>query len=368
MAFDDVRTLPLRVPRISGEALDSWLEAVAARHEVALGDILDRCGLRYEWTSAPAPAQCERICLATGIDAAALDAMTVRCFGIFSHDEPGNSRRRRALWLRTTGSRFCSRCLADAGGRWQLAWRLNWTYLCPRHRVLLADACSRCAQPQRLSPMSRALIPRLGECTGPRLCRAQHPQLRCGTTLGIQPSVVVDAAHPFVAAQKPIQDLLSGRYADFALYEPRPPQPWEVLHDLRLLIQWLIAAASQERLLTEIPVHNTVMSDSVQSPPGYYDTVRAAADPKSQTTAAATILALSVLDKPNVGDAADRLRILMSTSLRIRLGNPVTGPLRDAATLARRTFGAQNRLRVRLARAQARVVPSPMPAAHCTAR
>ena len=32
------RTLPLRVPIVAGEALDSWLEALARRHQVTVGD------------------------------------------------------------------------------------------------------------------------------------------------------------------------------------------------------------------------------------------------------------------------------------------------------------------------------------------
>ena len=46
-----VRTLPIRVAPILGEALDSWLEAIAHRTHTAFGDVLSAVGLartRYD--------------------------------------------------------------------------------------------------------------------------------------------------------------------------------------------------------------------------------------------------------------------------------------------------------------------------------
>ena len=40
-----VRSLPIRVPPHPGEGLDSYLEALAARHHAAWGDVLDAVGL-----------------------------------------------------------------------------------------------------------------------------------------------------------------------------------------------------------------------------------------------------------------------------------------------------------------------------------
>ena len=38
------RTLPLRVPIVPGEALDSWLEALARRHQVTVGMLTTALG------------------------------------------------------------------------------------------------------------------------------------------------------------------------------------------------------------------------------------------------------------------------------------------------------------------------------------
>ena len=40
-----VRSLPIRVSPYPGEGLDSYLEALAARHHAAWGDVLDAVGL-----------------------------------------------------------------------------------------------------------------------------------------------------------------------------------------------------------------------------------------------------------------------------------------------------------------------------------
>ena len=40
------RTLPLRVPIMAGEALDSWLEALARRSQVTVGTLVTALGWR----------------------------------------------------------------------------------------------------------------------------------------------------------------------------------------------------------------------------------------------------------------------------------------------------------------------------------
>ena len=40
-----IRTLPIRLTPIAGEALDSWLEGIAHRTHTAFGDVLSAVGL-----------------------------------------------------------------------------------------------------------------------------------------------------------------------------------------------------------------------------------------------------------------------------------------------------------------------------------
>ena len=50
-----VRTLPIRVAPIDGEALDSWLEAIAARTHTAFGDVLSAVASLAPGTTGSAP-------------------------------------------------------------------------------------------------------------------------------------------------------------------------------------------------------------------------------------------------------------------------------------------------------------------------
>ena len=84
MAARMVRTLPLRLAPIAGEALDSWVEATAHNHGVtwaelrtALGAALPATRYPSTWLARLTDKQASTISLATGIDASALRAMTL---------------------------------------------------------------------------------------------------------------------------------------------------------------------------------------------------------------------------------------------------------------------------------------------------
>ncbi len=78
---------------------------------------------------------------------------------------PGQRRVHRQLVWGRAGSRFCPACQAGSGGRWQLAWRLGWSFACTRHHVLLADRCPACLRTPRLRAHPRRDVPRLGLCS-----------------------------------------------------------------------------------------------------------------------------------------------------------------------------------------------------------
>ena len=52
-AIVGVRTLPLLVAPVGGEALDSWLEAIADRYTIPLGEVMSRCGIRPTEAARP---------------------------------------------------------------------------------------------------------------------------------------------------------------------------------------------------------------------------------------------------------------------------------------------------------------------------
>ena len=135
------RTLPLRVPPVPGEAIDSWLEALARRHQVTVGTLVTALGWHMPGSPgglvAGIPAQVlRRLEHQAGLPAGRLDG------AVLDRYLPLGPVRRR-------GSRYCPSCLAERDGRWLLAWRLGWVFACTAHGVLLCDTCPACGQVPR---------------------------------------------------------------------------------------------------------------------------------------------------------------------------------------------------------------------------
>ncbi|MCX5497929.1 TniQ family protein [Streptomyces sp. NBC_00053] len=142
------RTLPIRLPPIPGEALDSWLGAIMHRSSIDLRDLLIAAGTPFptrldhapDYTTYLTAEEADRLARITGIDTDLLHAMTLRRYdgsALALHDTRRVVRRVR-LWGRGVGSRYCPRCLAEGGGRWPLRWRLTWSIACTATRC-----CSR---------------------------------------------------------------------------------------------------------------------------------------------------------------------------------------------------------------------------------
>ncbi|MEY9997124.1 hypothetical protein ABIE67_009156 [Streptomyces sp. V4I8] len=156
------RTLPIRYAPVAGEALDSWLEFLAARLHCRFADVLRSLGLPLRdaalakpmlprWAVLATAEEIAGITAASGVAEDVLAAMTLRRFDGHAVVIQPDQRRveRRLLWGRA-GSRYCPACLADSGGRWQVTWRLGWSFACTRHQVLLADRCPACRRIPRV--------------------------------------------------------------------------------------------------------------------------------------------------------------------------------------------------------------------------
>ncbi|WP_224295237.1 MULTISPECIES: TniQ family protein [Streptomyces] len=187
------RSLPIRYAPYPGEALDSWMEAVAARLNCPFTDVLSALGLPNRdpaaaalvlprWTTLATPDELTAITEATGVPVDVLAAMTLQPYDGHAVVIVAGQRRvhRQLLWGRP-GSRFCPACLEETGGRWQVTWRLGWSFACTRHHVLLADRCPACLRSPRLRSQPRREVPRPGLCSsaspggGPRPGRCHHP-------------------------------------------------------------------------------------------------------------------------------------------------------------------------------------------------
>ena len=220
------RTLPLRVPPVPGEALDSWLEALARRHQVTVGTLVTALGWHMPGSPgglvAGIPAQVlRRLEHQAGLPAGRLDG------AVLDRYLPLAAARRR-------GSRYCPSCLAGRDGRWLLAWRLGWTFACTTHGVLLCDTCPSCGQAPR-GRAGRAGLNPPGTCAN-TIKRHEY----CGADLRQVIPGRLAPGHPVLAAQHWAGALLT-------LDDTRPGQNGatlqNVLSDLGIIGSWVLRQA-----------------------------------------------------------------------------------------------------------------------------
>ncbi|WP_103529211.1 TniQ family protein [Streptomyces sp. SM12] len=220
------RVLPLRVPLLPGESLDSWLEALARRNGISLRSMLAFLGLRT-------PSYTRR--LYTTLTAGTLRDLEERAGlrpgqldeAVLAPDFPFGP-------MQAPGSRYCPRCLAEREGRWLLTWWLPWTFACTTHHLLLHDGCPACDALPRLKTPTRSHDFPAGICTT-RASRGADP---CGADLTSATSTPLPAGHPLLDTQQWLHGL-------------SPDQAATVSSDLLALAAWLA------RCLTEADLDST---------------------------------------------------------------------------------------------------------------
>jgi hypothetical protein len=159
--------IPIRLPPLPGEAIDSWLEAYARRLHVTVTELLAAAGLTWDqaltingqrpWLHGLDPPALAALSETTGISPDDLAGMTLAAYdgtGL-TGAASGNGTRRARWWRQSAASRYCPRCLAANGGRWMLAWQMPWAFACSRHGDLLADGCPDCNGWQHLRAVPR---------------------------------------------------------------------------------------------------------------------------------------------------------------------------------------------------------------------
>lgn len=367
-----LRTLPVRVPPAAGESLHSWIEALAARYQMTVRELLPALGLPsarasyslVRWISSERLRTLEwQAALPTGrLDDAVLD----RWAGLGLSAPPGQQQPfgRMTLWVKTTGSGFCPRCLENNGGRWALSWYLPWTFACNRHQVLMATECQACGRRPRSGEnrFDHIIDPRLCCHANPGAAAGRHgPGLpRCGAPLAGQPARELGPDHPVAAAQQWVDGILA------AHAEGRPT----VAAGLEVPPQTALAAAAalmryaliQGGNLAAHPVTHLASGPAAQglnlapprpagSPAAAYTAVTA--DPALFGTAAA--LAADVLAAPSLQGAADTLGWMLAGSGEAgqksawpsQLDAAATkSPLIDAIILRHRATGMNPALRL----------------------
>lgn len=247
------RTLPFRVAPVEGEAIDSWLEAVAIRFGTAFGDVAEHVGIPVDylssWVVDLTDDQTEKIAQATASDPAAIRASTLRRFhGLAVSIDLENRRLRNDIpWARlgpTPRSRYCPKCLAHNGGRWHLRWRLSWSFACTEHNRLLVDECPRCHRFQRKFP------PPFGRIPSPGLCSISNKDTTpCGADLTeTTGAITLSADHRIMRAQRRINRMLTAGTADYGIYVLQPVNVQTALRDLATIAARVMVHSRRHRL------------------------------------------------------------------------------------------------------------------------
>jgi hypothetical protein len=326
-----VRTFPIRLAPLPGEALDSWLEALAHRLDVRLGDVLNDLGLAApfksgareqevptDWTIALRDDEAARIAYATGVDSQQLHHMTLMSFDgrALRIDQANRQVSKHVLWGRPRGSRFCPECLADSGGRWPLTWRLGWSFACLTHRRLLADWCPACRRVQRERPFSRRAQPLPGRC-GIRPSRTGELDIPagCGQDLALAETLPLPAGHPALEAQRLILETIESGSASYGPYGGLPTSAVVALADLRAVAGRILADlpagdlprwAPQDLIDAHLsPDHDKDTCREAQVRPGFMSPARAA------SAALAVTAALRVLSQRGIQQAGAVMRELV---------------------------------------------------------
>lgn len=318
-----VRTLPIRISPLPEESLDSWLEALASRADVTWGEILAAvgvCGMHgnsasYLATRATVSVtlgQLRTISHCTDVEPRRLRAMTLQPW-----IKDISWQRPSVAAMRVTGSRFCPICLGERGGRWRVWWRLRWAFACPRHRCLLADACSVCGGPQRTTPPRFNDVPTLGLCAR-RVTRSGETR-RCNALLSDVPAIHLGNGPALVVQHELLRVLRAGHAAD-GIYASSPVPSTTFTRDLRTLGEWMLrygqdrdVAVRISDLLWEqfrLQARTDVMRPLVTSGGARMTCLSPAAD------AALACIAMPVLQSTDTETAAQRMQWLTSSIRR----------------------------------------------------
>lgn len=325
-----MRTLPIRVAPIDGEALDSWLEALAHRNQTCFGDVLTAVGLgaygvdrrTSAWSVSLTPHEAAAITTITGVQLSSLKAMTLDHYAERAvRLNPDTRALSRAFpWCRARGSRFCPTCLKETSGRWQLRWRLGWTFACIKHHCLLADACPQCGAVPRLRPHVTEIVPRPSHCAHPAPNATGRASARCDGPLLATTVTTFDPDHPVMNAQRTVNSILDTTTPDFGVYAIEPVTRTQALSDIRALAGRALAYATPEDLERRIPgdLLTAYRREPRRRPrgsgPARPTTKPGLAAPALAATAAAgVIIALQTLDQADITAASASLRWLISS-------------------------------------------------------
>lgn len=230
MEDHEPRRLALVVAPGEGESLRSWLDRMAVRNRCSAGVMagllalpmggrdLSRPSIRpLAFGIVSTPVGRAAIEAATGVGAEVVRAMHLEAFDgtaldlrdVVVGDEVGVGRVAMREWALFYATRACPPCLSESGGVWLTWWKLGCAAACPRHAVMLIDACPACGMPLRRGHKGRTYRPSLSQAAEALMCLAP---LGRGVQCRLDVSAVAAPPAPegLVAAQQRLLEFAAG--------------------------------------------------------------------------------------------------------------------------------------------------------------
>jgi hypothetical protein len=317
------RTLPIRVAPAEGEALDSYLEALAHRSGAAWGDLIVAVGLGgppmrpgkgiYDWLVRLTESQTLALSHATGVDASCIESMTFAGLLRSLNGATAIAAPVLPLLRSPARSRFCPRCLSDSGGRWQLWWRLRWGFACPQHHCLLADGCPECGRWQRVGPSPSEVTPTPESCSRKTLDPYTSASTRCGGALSSSMMMGLATDHPVLTAQRRILGYLTCQSVSDGIYASRMVDVSQFLADLAAVGTRVFRCARSDNLQRRVPTALARLHRELREYDPGQNRMLFAHSATSAGAALAAVAALRILDSPDVLSAGPRMRWLVTT-------------------------------------------------------
>lgn len=335
----NIRSLPVRFHPIEGEAIDSFVECFAARLGIQFGEFTAAIGLKAtlnnwldRWIVRIDDPQLEAMSRATGIPNDRLQAMTLssRDGRGVQLNSSGAGLDPRYPWGLARASRFCPLCLDASDGRWQLKWRLNWSFACIAHACLLVDTCPTCGARQRLCIHPANRVPEPGMCAH-RAMESTHTARRCGSDLRVAPTTVLEPTHPAIVAQKIVYEVLDEELPHFGIYAGTTETVVGVLADIRAIARCALIEQAPHVLASLVPsdvvgqfgmdrgsyrLAGEAKSAWLQSESAVYRAGHSVAPRAAATVALGVSVACKVLAAHEVQTCADMLTPLVMGSSR----------------------------------------------------
>jgi TniQ/Bacterial regulatory helix-turn-helix protein, lysR family len=320
------RSLPIRIAPVPGEALESWLAAIAQRLDVTWGELLDAVapasgaprrranrGSLTTWLNLEETAQ---IADATGVNESLITAMTLEPLAGTLVAIDTLTRAAATPWGHIARQRFCPGCLESSGGRWALEWRLPWVTVCQRHRCFLVDACPSCARYQSTSQgwCSRDHKPRPSRCRI-SMGRGGGSHSAVVTLCDVEPDCL-PPGHPLLTMQRQLLALLAQPSVDAGVYKLQPISPRQLLVDIWRLGQRILCAPTSDMLAQHLGVcentrqHRYWTARLWTRADGKPDRPAMALRSSAAVVATGMTAALTVLLQPSIPAAAEMLRRL----------------------------------------------------------